>query len=146
MALKNRRTISFNYVDVPLKIKEPGLLKTQLAAVMAIENKPFYKIQYVFCTDNYLLDLNQKFLNHDTYTDILTFTLSLPGEPIASEIYISAERVEENARSMGVSFKEELFRVMIHGLLHLCGYEDDTMEKKMAMRSREDFHLKDFPI
>lgn len=144
MGLQNRGLISFSYVDIPLRLKESLLLKTQLAAVMAIERRPFYKIQYIFCTDSYLLNLNQKFLNHDTFTDILTFTLSLPGEPLVSEIYISAERVRENANSLEITFKEELFRVMIHGLLHLCGYEDDTPAMKKKMRSREDFHLKNF--
>ncbi len=144
MPLKNRSIISFNYVDVALRLKDTLLLKTRLTAVMALEGVPFYKIQYVFCSDSYLLELNQKFLNHDTYTDILTFTLSMPGEPVSSEIYISTDRVAENANSLGIDFIDELNRVMIHGLLHLCGYEDDTPAKKKKMRSREDFHLENF--
>lgn len=144
MPLKNRSIISFNYVDVALRLKDTLLLKTRLTAVMALEGVPFYKVQYIFCSDSYLLELNQKFLNHDTYTDILTFTLSMPGEPVSSEIYISTDRVEENANSLGIDFMDELTRVMIHGLLHLCGYEDDTPAKKKKMRSREDFHLKNF--
>lgn len=144
MPLKNRSIISFNYVDVALRLKDTLLLKTRLTAVMALEGVPFYKVQYIFCSDSYLLELNQKFLNHDTYTDILTFTLSMPGEPVSSEIYISTDRVEENANSLGIDFMDELTRVMIHGLLHLCGYEDDTPAKKKKMRSREDFHLENF--
>lgn len=117
-------------------------MKTFLASVMAKENTPFSRIEYIFCTDDYLWQLNRKYLQHDTYTDILTFTLSLPEDPIISEIYISIDRVNENAQKLSVSFEEELHRVMIHGLLHLCGYEDHSEVEAALMRKKEDEFLK----
>ena len=85
--------------------------------------------------------LNQKYLNHDTYTDILTFTLSDEKEPVHSEIYISLERVHDNSIAFGVNIQMELLRVMIHGILHLCGYSDHTPQEKKSIRQKEDFYL-----
>lgn len=144
MPLKNNPALYFSYHDVAFRLQDPLYIKSALAAVLAAEAVAFSRIGYIFCTDNYLLKLNQEFLSHDTYTDILTFTLSLPSKPVVSEIYISIERVQENADALGVSFREELYRVMIHGILHLCGYTDATPEKKAEMREREDFYLKSF--
>ncbi len=141
MALKNKSTIRFSYHEVDFKLENGLLMKTFLASVMAEEKLPFFSIEYVFCSDEFLLGLNQSYLSHDTYTDILTFTLSLPNEPVVSEIYISIDRLRENAESLSVSFKQELSRVMIHGLLHLCGYDDVTPELKKVMRAREDYYL-----
>lgn len=112
-----------------------------LATVFAEENIAFKSVSYIFCNDEYLLTLNKQYLNHDTLTDILTFTLSGVSLPIVSEIYISVERVEENAIVHEVNFLNELYRVMIHGILHLCGYNDSTLEEKAQMRRKEDFYL-----
>lgn len=142
MALKNKSVVRFNYQIEHFKLKNVLLHKTFLASVMTQEQIEFSEIQYIFCTDNYLLQLNKRYLKHDTYTDILTFSMALPSEPIVSEIYISIERVKQNARSMNVTFDEELSRVMIHGLLHLCGYNDATDTEKIEMRKKEDFYLK----
>lgn len=101
----------------------------------------FNSVSFIFCKDDYLHSLNQKFLNHDTYTDILTFTLSDENEPVQSEIYISVERIRENSLAFGVAFSVELLRVMVHGILHLCGYSDHTAEVKKIMRQKEDFYL-----
>ena len=98
----------------------------------------------MFCTDSYLLTLNKAFLNHNTLTDILTFTLSEKSLSIISEIYISIERVRENAVFFKTSFSHELLRVIIHGILHLCGYSDGTPRQKLKMRSKEDFYLSQF--
>jgi len=146
MALKNRSVIKFNYQIDDFKIGDSLYFKTFLASVMAQEGIEFSEIQYVFCTDEYLIKLNQRYLQHDTYTDILTFTLSLPNEPIVSEIYISIERVQENALIIKVPFMEELSRVMIHGLLHLSGYNDGTDEEKKEMRKKEDHYLKQLSL
>lgn len=108
---------------------------------MKEEGAEVERVDYIFCVDAYLIELNRAYLNHDTFTDILTFTLSPAGEAITSEIYISVERVRENAGKYGVSFETELHRVMIHGLLHLCGYEDGTPKQKKQMRSKEDYYL-----
>lgn len=141
MPLKNKGVIKFNYHQTEFKLKEVLYIKTYMASVMAKENTPFSRIEYVFCTDEYLLELNRRYLQHDTFTDILTFTLSLPEDPIISEIYISIDRVKENAEKLNVSFDEELHRVMIHGLLHLCGYEDHSAAEAKLMRQKENEYL-----
>jgi probable rRNA maturation factor len=98
---------------------------------------------YVFCSDQYLLELNQAQLQHDYYTDIITFDLrDTVLSPLACEIYISLDRVTENAGTFNSTFEHELKRVMVHGLLHLCGLKDDTIENKNAMRDAEDLYLK----
>ena len=98
------------------------------------------EIQYVFCDDNYLLKLNQEFLKHDTLTDIISFDYSV-GKIIHGEIFISVERVKENAKAFQVSFKEELFRVIIHGVLHYCGYKDKTTNDSQIMTDKENYYL-----
>ena len=105
------------------------------------EKVSFDELRYIFCTDEYLLSLNKEFLNHDTYTDILTFTLSGKNQPVKSEIYISVERILENASTIKIPFLDELYRVMIHGVLHLCGYSDHTSELKKEMTFKEDYYL-----
>lgn len=134
-------TITFNNHNVSFTLKDKLLLKTFLASVFAQERKVFKSVSYVFCTDEFLLKLNQQYLKHNTLTDILTFTLSETSLPIISEIYISIERVKENAEKLNVSFAEELYRVMIHGILHLCGYNDHSHFEKQEMREKEDFYL-----
>lgn len=104
----------------------------------------FKSISYIFCNDEFLLKLNQQYLNHNTLTDILTFTLSNSGLPLVSEIYISLDRVNENAGNLNIPFIHELYRVMIHGILHLCGYSDHSTAEKLLMREKEDFYLKQF--
>lgn len=134
-------TIIFNTHDTDFVLKDKLLLKTFLASVFAQEHISFKSITYVFCSDEFLLKLNQQYLKHDTLTDILTFTLSGTSLDIVAEIYISIERVKENATELNFPFLTELYRVMIHGVLHLCGYEDNTPEEKAQMRMREDFYL-----
>ena len=134
-------TISFNNLGVSTILKDKLLLKTLLSSIFAEEGYDFKSVSYVFCTDEFLLKLNQQYLKHDTLTDILTFTLSGTSLPIVSEIYISLERVKENAQNLKVNYEDELHRVMIHGILHLCGYEDHSLKEKSKMRSKEDFYL-----
>lgn len=134
-------TISFNNHGILSNLKDKLLLKTFLASIFAEEKTEFKSVSYIFCTDEYLLKLNQQYLNHDTLTDILTFTLSGSSLPIVSEIYISVERVKENARELNVNYDTELRRVMIHGILHLCGYEDLSDTEKIEMRLKEDYYL-----
>jgi rRNA maturation RNase YbeY len=104
------------------------------------EEKYIEGIQYIFCDDAYLHKINLEFLKHDSYTDIITFDYCV-GDELISDIYISTERIEENAKIYEVSFKEELKRVMIHGLLHLCGYKDKTEDEAKQMREKENFYL-----
>ena len=103
-------------------IKEKPKLKQFLISIFENEGVDFKSVSYIFCKDDYLLKLNQQYLNHDTLTDILTFTLSGKTTAIIAEIYISVEMVKENANSLGNIYHQELFRVMIHGILHLCGF------------------------
>ncbi|MEM6516056.1 MAG: rRNA maturation RNase YbeY [Bacteroidota bacterium] len=111
-----------------------------LSKVISSENKSEGEINYIFCDDNYLLKLNQKYLNHDTFTDIITFDYTL-GNELHGDIYISVERVKENADTYKVDFENELRRVMVHGVLHLCGYKDKTESDARMMRGKEDFYL-----
>lgn len=98
-------------------------------------------VNYIFCTDAYLLELNQGYLKHNTYTDIITFGLSKRRDPIVAEIYVSVERVAENAKIFESGFVKELHRVIFHGALHLCGYMDKSPLQKKKMRSKEDYYL-----
>lgn len=95
-------------------------------------------ISYIFCDDSYLLQINQDFLQHDTYTDIITFDLSEDVHHLQAEIYVSVTRIAENAAKFGISYEQELHRVIFHGVLHLCGFKDKTKNDAAIMRSRED--------
>ena len=134
-------TISFNNHGIDPHIKNRLFLKTFFASIFAEEKIDFKSVNYIFCKDQYLLALNEKYLKHDTLTDILTFFYSDPLVPIVSDIYISVERVKYNAQALKVRYENELHRVMIHGILHLCGYQDHTQKEKVLMRSKEDFYL-----
>jgi rRNA maturation RNase YbeY len=133
-------TISFNN-QTSFLLKNKLLLKAFLPLIFIEEGYEFKSISYIFCSDEYLLELNQKYLKHNTYTDILTFTLSGTSMPIVSEIYISVDRVKENAQEMNLIFSDELHRVMIHGILHLCGYSDHTSQLKEKIHKKEDYYL-----
>ncbi len=98
-------------------------------------------LMYIFMDDEMLLEINKKHLSHDFYTDIITFDLSETEEEIAGEMYVSTDRVNENAMQFGVSYAEEMHRVLVHGLLHLCGYDDKNEEERKKMRAKEDYYL-----
>ena len=134
-------TIIFNNNGISPSLKVKPFLKIMLTSIFEEEGFDFESVSYIFCTDEYLLKLNQQYLNHDTLTDVITFTLSETSLPIISEIYISVERVRENAVLHGAAYEDELHRVMIHGILHLCGYSDHTPELKLGMRAKEDYYL-----
>lgn len=104
------------------------------------ESKSEGDISYIFCDDDYLLDINVKYLNHNTLTDIISFDYTDEGL-ISGDVFISIDRVKENAEKFNVSFQDELHRVMIHGILHFCGYKDKTKEEEQLMRSKEDYYL-----
>jgi probable rRNA maturation factor len=103
-------------------------------------------LQYVFVSDEELLGMNQNFLQHNTYTDIITFDLSADARKVEGEIYISVDRVKANAEKFAVSYTNELHRVIFHGALHLCGYKDKTKKDKEIMRSQEDLCLKQYGV
>lgn len=104
------------------------------------ESKRVGKLSFIFCTDEYLLEKNIQFLDHDTYTDIITFDYC-KGDFISGDIFVSVERVTGNANAFGVDFEDELDRVLIHGVLHLAGYQDKRKEEVNTMREKEDFYL-----
>lgn len=108
------------------------------------EKKKLANLNYIFCSDEYLLAINRDFLQHDYYTDIVTFELNDPGTPISGEIYISIDRIRDNAKNLEESFTRELHRVIFHGALHLCGYRDKTQEEEKLMRKMEDKYLSSY--
>ena len=117
-------------------------LEPWIKTVITKENKTLGELNYIFCTDEYLLEKNQTFLNHNTYTDIITFDYSEENQ-ISGDIFISIERVKENARKFAVEFETELKRVMIHGVLHLIGYKDKSEDEQKLMREKENFYLEE---
>jgi len=116
-------------------------LKRQIEGIFRKEGKKLGSLNYIFCSDKELLKINQKFLNHDYYTDIITFDLSEKSY-IIGEVYISADRVRENAKRQDTTIISELRRVIFHGALHLCGYKDKTERDKRMMRDKEEQYLK----
>jgi len=130
---------NFNIEDIDFDIEKGAELKKWLAFACFKEKKSISFIEYIFCSDAYLLGINQKYLNHDYFTDIITFPLS--SDPIEANVFISVDRVKENAQLYKQGFQNELHRVMIHGILHLLGYGDKTKEEQKTMRQKEDEYL-----
>ena len=112
--------------------------------VVKKENKKLSYLNFVFCTDSYLLELNQKYLKHNSLTDVIAFDFSESKKTIEGDVYISVDRVKENAKKYSPSFKKELLRVLIHGVLHLIGYKDKTKEQKKIMASKENVFVSVF--
>jgi len=137
--------VSFANADLKANFRNKNKLRRFLAEIFKLESKSLYLIQYVFCSDDYLIQINRSFLGHDNYTDIITFDLS-EGSETTGEIYISTERVVENAQSLQTGFQHELQRVIFHGALHLCGYKDKTKSEIIAMRDKEDYYLRLFDL
>lgn len=134
--------ISFFTEDTNYKLKEKGQIRQWLTTVAKKEGAEISELNYIFCSDNYLLDLNKKYLDHDTLTDIITFSYSEEIEgSVKGDIFISIDRVRENAKTFKVKQEQELHRVMVHGLLHLLGYKDKTKQDKLLMTSKEDHYL-----
>ena len=136
--------ISFNY-ELDFEIQNEEEYSLWISSVILSEEKLEGEINYIFVDDDYLLDLNQKHLNHDTLTDVISFDYSL-GNEIHGDIYISIDRVRDNALDFNVTFEEELKRVMIHGILHYCGYKDKTEADEQLIRSKEDEKIKMFHV
>lgn len=136
--------INFNYTSDYQIVKE-NLYSNWLEIVVASEDKSLGEISYIFCDDTYLLKMNQEYLNHDNYTDIITFDYA-EGDKISGDIFISTERVRENAVHYAVAFEDELRRVMAHGILHLSGYGDKTEEERDLMRKKEEEKMKLFHV
>ncbi|MBV7269139.1 rRNA maturation RNase YbeY [Winogradskyella luteola] len=131
--------ISFNY-ETNFKINNPEKATLWITNAISEEKCKLGEINYIFCSDNYLHKINVQFLNHDTLTDIISFDYSV-GKELHGDIYISVDRVKENASEYDVKFEDELARVLIHGVLHYCGYKDKSDKEAKLMRSKEDYYL-----
>lgn len=131
-------SIYFHSEGIGFNLKPKKIYKTWVRQIISQEEKELSSINYIFCSDKFLHKINLEHLNHDNYTDIITFPYSDSG-PIEGDIYISIERVEENANSYKLPFSEELHRVMAHGVLHLCGFGDKSSKEKSMMRKKEDW-------
>ena len=130
--------IHFFYENIDENIDEN--LKNWIENIIVSEGKKLGEINYIFCDDEYLLKINQDFLDHDYYTDIITFD-NVRGKTISGAIFVSLQRIKYNARLISKNYEEEKRRVIAHGVLHLCGYKDKTEEQQKEMRSKEDFYL-----
>ena len=136
--------ISFNY-EFDFELPNEDEISNWLSYVILSENKKEGDINYIFCNDDYLVEINQQYLAHDTLTDIISFDYSV-GNELHGDIFISIERVRENAQDFKVSFEEELKRVMVHGILHYCGYKDKSSEDEIMMREKENEKIKLFHV
>ncbi len=133
--------IQFFYETQPESVNTD--YKQWLEAIIISEGKKPGEINYIFCDDEYLLKINQDYLQHDYYTDIITFDY-VKGKTINGEIFVSLQRISDNASTLSREYEEELRRVLAHGILHLSGYKDKTEEEEKLMRSKEDFYLKQY--
>ena len=136
--------ISFNY-ETDFELTNEAQIENWISQIIHSENKTLGEISYIFCNDDYLLKLNQEHLNHDTLTDIISFDYTM-GNELSGDIFISIDRVHDNANDFKVTFANELMRVMAHGILHYCGYKDKTEHDETIMRNKEDEKLKMFHV
>lgn len=139
----SKSKVFFFYHGIKVSLVKRTELKKYIQFIFKNEGKKLESINYIFCTDKALLEINRQFLAHNFYTDIITFDLS-ESSKVQGEIYISIERVNENALQLGLSFKSELYRVIFHGVLHLCGYKDKNKTEKEIMTEKENFYLKHY--
>ena len=133
--------INFFNEDISFTLKQKGLIRTWIRNTITSEKHRLKLLNFIFCSDAYLLNINKQYLNHDTYTDIITFDNSDVKFEIIGDIFISVERVKENAKELDLSTTEELHRVIIHGTLHLLGYSDKSKASKAQMTDKEDLYL-----
>ena len=133
--------IRFFEEDITYKLKHKTALKNWIKETIATEGYLLKELSYIFCSDQYLLQVNQQYLDHDTYTDIITFDNSEVEKLIVGDVFISVERIRENAAKFNVTETDELHRVIIHGALHLLGYKDKNPSDSKKMSSKEDFYL-----
>ena len=135
------RNIQFFSEDSDFQPKQKTAIRQWIKESALAEGFKIGEISIILCSDAYLLDINKQYLNHDTFTDIVTFDNSEKAGTIAGDIFISIDRIRENAKKFGVEEQDELHRVIIHGILHLCGYGDKKKAEKKLMTEKEDFYL-----
>jgi probable rRNA maturation factor len=136
--------IEFNY-ESEFTLDNEEAIATWLSAVIVSENKTLGEINYIFCDDEYLHKINLEYLNHDTLTDIISFDYTM-GNEVGGDIFVSVERVLDNSKDYNTSFEDELKRVLVHGVLHYCGYKDKSEEDEVLMRSKENEKLAMFHV
>ncbi len=136
--------VSFSNADTKYRLPQKKEIIQLIKNVFKIEECVLNSLHYIFCTDSYLLNINKEFLHHDFYTDIVTFDLSNSPKETIGEIYISIDRVSDNAKTLNITEQQELLRVIIHGALHLCGYKDKKKSEITLMREKEDYFLRLF--
>ena len=143
--MNNQDGIINFYSENNFVLEDEEVYRKWIERVISSEGKRLGEVSYIFCDDDYLLDINQRFLNHDSFTDIISFDDSL-GNLLNGDIYISTERVSENAHEYNEDFETELKRVLIHGILHYCGYKDKSEEDSTLMRKKESEKIKMFHV
>ncbi|HPW97143.1 MAG TPA: rRNA maturation RNase YbeY [Flavobacterium sp.] len=136
--------INYNY-EIDFQLDNEENYSFWIENVINSENKILGEVNYIFCDDDYLLEINKQYLNHDYFTDIISFDYT-EGNLISGDIFISIDRVKENANDFKVSFEDELKRVIIHGILHYCGYKDKSLADEKMMRSKEEEKIKMFHV
>ena len=140
----SKTAIQFFYQTDGFSFRNRNRVKEFLRSILRKEKTSATELRIIFCSDEQLLQINRQYLNHDYYTDIITFNLSGKSEPVNAELYISTDRIKDNAVQSGSSFSKELHRVIFHGILHLCGYNDKSSQQIKKMREREDYYLRLF--
>ena len=138
--------IVFFNEDIDFKFQHKNLLKKWLKKVAETEGFKMKNLNYIFCSDEYLHKINVEYLEHDTYTDIITFDNSEEESDIEGDIFVSIERIKDNSQELKTVFEDEFKRVLVHGLLHLCGYDDHSDEDELMMRNKEDFYIQQFSL
>ena len=138
MATAKKTKIHFFSHDIYPNLKNATNLKEFIESIFKKEMQKLDSINYIFCSDKAVLEINKKYLNHDFYTDVITFDLSPENKAKSAEVYISIDRIRDNAKQLGLSIKSELHRVLFHAALHLCGYNDKKKKDKELMRKKED--------
>lgn len=146
MNKKNINKIQFHYLYKPFFFVNRNRLKLFIINILEREGKKVETINFIFCSDDCLLEINKKYLNHRYYTDIITFELSKKEQHLISDIFISVDRLKENALTFKTSFTLELHRVIFHGVLHLVGYKDKSKSQSRQMRAKEDKYLEDYHV
>jgi rRNA maturation RNase YbeY len=136
--------VKFNYADRKLSLSDKSSIKSFIISLFEKEKIKLDELNYIFCSDEYLLQINKDHLNHDYYTDIITFSLEEEGNPIIGEIYISLDRIKENALTQKTNLLNETLRVIFHGSLHLCGYLDKKPKDIKLMREKEDYYINQY--
>ena len=134
-------SIEFHSKEIDFSLRDRQRKKAWIASSIKMERKKLASLSFIFCSDIYLLNINKEFLKHNTFTDTITFNYSNRTNALEGEVYISIERVKENALKFKSFFEAELRRVMIHGTLHLCGYNDKSLTEKAEMKKKEEYYL-----